>query len=135
VGPAAGSRDRLRAAIAAHIRTLQASGDRGAAVANGPRAFPAELRRRYSAQVRRYTRVWDEVLTAAQRDGAIDRSLDLRSLRELVISAMNGTAVAGPRDAAGLDRAAQTLGTLLLGHSDAPAGLGDRRLVEDNPPR
>ena len=117
-GPATTSGDRIRAAISAHVQTLHASGDRGAAVANGPQTFPAEIRRRYAAQVRRYTQVWDDLLAAAQDDGTIDPRLDRRTLRELLISAMNGTVGSRPRDAAALDRTAQTLSTLLLdGHA------------------
>jgi AcrR family transcriptional regulator len=113
-GPAASPGDRIRVAITAHIHTLHASGDRGAAVANGPRTFPAEIRRRYTTQVRRYTRVWDQLLRSAQHDGSIDPTLDRRVLRELLISAMNGTATKGPRDTTTLDLAAHTLAALLI---------------------
>jgi AcrR family transcriptional regulator len=105
---------RITAAITAHIDTLHASGDRGAAVANGPETFPPSLRALYAAQVRRYTRVWDELLTAAQRDGTVSPSLDRRALRELVIGAMNGTVRTRSGDKARLDDAALTLSALLL---------------------
>jgi AcrR family transcriptional regulator len=113
-GPAAPTGDRIRAAIAAHIQTLHSSGDRGAAGAHGPQTFPAEIRRRYAAQVRRYTQVWDELLAAAQDSRTIDPRLDRRALRELLMSAMNGTVGRRPRDTAALDRTAETLSTLLL---------------------
>jgi AcrR family transcriptional regulator len=113
-GPAASPGDRIRAAITVHIHTLHASGDRGAAVANGPQSFPVEIRRRYATQVARYTRVWDQLLAVAQDDGAIDPSLDARILRELLISAMNGTATTPRRDTATLNRAADTLVALLV---------------------
>ncbi|MHB8690069.1 MAG: TetR/AcrR family transcriptional regulator [Solirubrobacteraceae bacterium] len=113
-GPAAPTGDRIRAAIAAHIQTLHSAGDRGAAVANGPRTFPAEVRRRYVAQVRRYTQAWDELLAAAQDDGTIDGGLDRRAVRELLMWAMNGTVSRRPRDTATLAQAAETLSALLL---------------------
>jgi AcrR family transcriptional regulator len=114
LGPAAAPGERISAAIGAHIHTLHAAGDRGAAVANGPRTFPSEMRRRYGTQVRRYTRVWDELITTAQRDGAIDPDLDYHALRELLMSAMNGTLSAGTRDPTTLELAAQTLAALIL---------------------
>jgi AcrR family transcriptional regulator len=128
-GPAATPGDRIRAAIAAHIQTLHSAGDRGAAVANGPQTFPAEIRRRYAAQVRRYTQVWDELLAAAQGAGMIDPRLDRRALLELLVSAMNGTVGRRPRDTAALGRAAETLSTLLLGghRTDADAATAGRR--------
>jgi AcrR family transcriptional regulator len=113
-GPAATPGDRVEVAITAHIQTLHSAGDRGAAVANGPKTFPAEVRRRYVAQVRRYTQAWDELLAAAQDDGTIDPGLDRRALRELLMSAMNGTVSRRPRDTAALAQAAETLSALLL---------------------
>ena len=113
-GDSASPGDRIRAAITAHLRTLNAAGDRGAAVANGPQTFPPPVRRLYATQVRRYTRVWDDLLARAQADGTVDPRLDRRALRELVIAAMNGTVRTRPRDTAELDQAAETLGALLL---------------------
>lgn len=113
-GPESDAGDRVRVAIKTHLRVLHDGGDWGAAVAQGPQGFPVALRDEWNAHIQRYTDIWDELLRAARAAGAIDPYLDIETLRELVISAMNGTATIRPRDRASLDRAEQTLIDLLV---------------------
>jgi AcrR family transcriptional regulator len=116
LGPDAPARDRVEAAIAAHIRSLHAAGECGAAVARSTDTLPPALRRRYAQDARRYTGLWNDLLATAQRSGEIDAELDLRALRDLIFSAMNGTLGQRDRSPRQLERSARTLARLLLRH-------------------
>jgi hypothetical protein len=53
--------------------------------------FPEQVRSAQAPLLRRYTRAWTALISAAQHDGAIDPSLETRLVRELLIAAMNGS--------------------------------------------
>jgi AcrR family transcriptional regulator len=114
LGPNAPPSARLRAAIGAHIESLCTAGARGAAVARGTDTLPPSVHRRYANHARGYARLWNDLLDTAQRTREIDPALDVRILRDLLFSAMNGTLAQRGQSAGKRDQAAATLTTLLL---------------------
>jgi TetR/AcrR family transcriptional regulator, cholesterol catabolism regulator len=118
---------RLRTAITAHLAALHASHDRAASVVRMAGTLPPDLRQEQAAHERRYGQVWLNVLSEAQRDGAIDQELDVRVLRDILLGAMNSTLnTTPPADPDRNDRVVDTLLYLLLdgrteGHGRVPA--------------
>jgi len=85
-------RSRLETAIAAHLGVILEFGDVSSASLQLLRQLPPELQRRYRADQRRYGNVWDELLTTAQRDGAIRDDVDPVRLRLFIIGQLNWVA-------------------------------------------
>ncbi|QNJ93083.1 TetR/AcrR family transcriptional regulator [Mycolicibacterium fluoranthenivorans] len=109
LGPQATPGEQLRTAIAAHTRSLHMSGVRGSAVARVAETLPPALRRRYANSATSYTRLWNQLLIAAQSAGDLDSELDVRAVRDLLFSAMNGTLAYRDQASSRIEQATQTL--------------------------
>lgn len=119
VPDAADARARLRAAIRAHLEALHALQDYAAVVlALGLQEGPAAPE--YHRLRRRYGRQWIALIEDAQRAGALPAGVDPRTVRELVVGAMNSAIGRAPGEtAAALE--------VLLGLGDHSGALGHRR--------
>lgn len=104
---------RLRAAFEGHLAALHASDDRASAVVRMVDTLPPELRAAHVVHERRFGMVWLAALTRGRREGVVRDDVDLLTLRDLVVGALNSTATSSP--AARYDEAAvvETLLTLL----------------------
>lgn len=86
-----GPRERLRVAIAAHLKTLFLQGDYTSAHFRIWKLAPAEVRARNLVLRDRYEAVWVKLLKEIQEDGGLRTDLDLRVLRLFIFGAMNLT--------------------------------------------
>ena len=105
--------ERLRAALRGHLDALHASDDRAASVVRMVETLPAELRAAHVVHERRFGRVWLDVLSRGQREGAVRTDVDLRVLRDLVVGALNSTSGAQRRSRADLAAVVDTIETLI----------------------
>ncbi|HET6152608.1 MAG TPA: TetR family transcriptional regulator [Marmoricola sp.] len=113
-GSGATGRDRLSAAIRAHLQALHERSERGAAVVrivDLPRELAATGARRH---VRRYAQSWSALVEAAQRDAGLPADADTVVVRNLILGAMRATV--GPRQLspAQVDSVADTVIALVL---------------------
>lgn len=83
---------RLRAAIEAHVEMVLQTGNYSAANLRLYGQMPDEIRERLQRTQRRVGRYWKELLSDAQRAGAIRADLDLSAVRMLILGALNWTA-------------------------------------------
>ena len=88
----AGPEQRLAVAIDAHLEALHSSQDRSAAVVRMVATLPLDLRRGQAVHARRYGSVWLHLLGDFQRAGGLGGEVDLRTLRDVVLGALNATA-------------------------------------------
>lgn len=89
LGPNATYRDRIRAAVRAHLSSLLAHGDYTSAnIRNFPLA-PDTMREKNIAIRRQYGDYWRQLLLDAQKAGEIAGHVDLTLIRLLLIGAMN----------------------------------------------
>jgi AcrR family transcriptional regulator len=91
LGPEARPRERVRAAIEAHMAALHSQTDYAAAVLRTIDQFPPETLKRYRAHERRYHRYWQRLLSGAQQAGTVTAGLDTKLLAALLLGAMNST--------------------------------------------
>lgn len=89
LGPKASHRDRILAAVTAHLSTLLGANDYSSAnIMNYSHASVAV--REKNREVRaRYGKFWMELLKSAQEDGFIAQDINLSTIRMLLIGAMN----------------------------------------------
>ena len=89
LGPAASHRDRIRAAIGAHLKATLGGNDYSAAnILNYAHAPPNVREQNRTVRVG-YGRYWASLLEAAQRDHEISMDIDLSSARMFLIGALN----------------------------------------------
>jgi AcrR family transcriptional regulator len=110
----ASARDRLRAAIRGHLDALHASDDRAAAVVRMVETLPPHLRSAHVAHERRFARVWHGVLERGRQAGVVRTDIDPRTLRDLVIGALNSTSTTSPAAKKDLNEVTEAM-VLLLG--------------------
>jgi len=87
--PAGDPLGRLRAAIQAHVRMSQQTGDYSAANLRLYGQMPEDIRKRLQHTQRKVGLYWHELLEDAQKAGAIRSDLDLSALRMLILGALN----------------------------------------------
>lgn len=114
LGPKATPGEKLRTAIATHTRSLHLSGARGYAVARVAETLPPALRQRYASAAAGYTKLWNQRLVDAQRSGDLASELDVRMVRDLLFSAMNGTLAYRGQGGNRIEQATQTLIAMVL---------------------
>ena len=89
LGPAAAHRDRIRAAIGAHLKASLGGNDYSAAnILNYAHAPPAVKEQNRVVRAA-YGRYWASLLEAAQRDHEIATELDLSAARMFLMGALN----------------------------------------------
>jgi len=91
LGPGATHRERIRAAILAHLRTILGDNDYSSANIINYSHAPVNVRQKNREVRAAYGRYWASLLEAAQRDGAIAKDMDLSIARMLLIGALNWT--------------------------------------------
>ena len=91
LGPGATHRERVRAAILAHVRTILGDNDYSSANIINYSHAPVNVRQKNREVRAAYGRYWASLLEAAQRDGAIAKDMDLSIVRLLLIGALNWT--------------------------------------------
>jgi AcrR family transcriptional regulator len=84
--------DRLRAALRAHQGVILEGGAYASANARIFGQVPEEVRKRHYADQQSYGAYWNELITEAQRTGALRPGLDPYVVRMLLFGAMNWTA-------------------------------------------
>ncbi|MAF48601.1 MAG: TetR/AcrR family transcriptional regulator [Rhodospirillales bacterium] len=89
LGPAASFRDRLRAAILAHLEINLRHDDYAAANIHLHNQIPAAIRRRHIAKHRTYAAYWQELLAEAQAAGEIGQDVDISMARLNLFGMMN----------------------------------------------
>lgn len=109
--------DRLRAAIRGHLEALHASDDRASSVVRMVETIPPQLRADHVRHERRFAKVWLDVLARGQKDGVVRDDVDLRTLRDLVVGALNSTSTTSPAASADRNAVVETIVVLL-----SPAG-------------
>lgn len=105
--------DRLRAAIRGHLEALHASDDRAAAVVRMVETLPPHLRSAHVVHERRFARVWQEVLERGRHAGVVRTDVDPRTLRDLVVGALNSTSTNNPAAKKDLGAVTEAVLTLL----------------------
>lgn len=88
----ADSVDRIRCAVRAHLAALHDNRDRSALVLRVAATLPTSLRVDHAVSERRYGQLWSNVLGDAQSSGALDPTLSVRGIRDVVLGALNATA-------------------------------------------
>jgi len=83
--------ERLRRAIHAHLDALLAHSDFTSANVRIFGQLTADLQARNLAVRRRYQALWDAFLSELQRDGVLRQGIDVKSVRQLWIGALNAT--------------------------------------------
>jgi TetR/AcrR family transcriptional regulator, cholesterol catabolism regulator len=124
LGEQAAPEHRVRAAINAHLRSMHANPDQGAAVASIANTLPVPLYERFLTLAGGYARYWANLLQQAQDANAVDPQLDTRALRDILFAAMNSTLSPIPATPARRKQLADTLTALVLAQPnrhDAPA--------------
>jgi TetR/AcrR family transcriptional regulator, cholesterol catabolism regulator len=96
-------RDRLTAAVRAHLDALHEKRSRGVAVVRATSPGLSESTPEARRQARRYSAAWGELVEHAQTDGYVDPALDASAFRDLLIGAMNATIGTGARTADDVD--------------------------------
>jgi AcrR family transcriptional regulator len=87
--PDVSHRERLRAAIAAHLLSVLEVGEYTSASIRIFGQLPYDIRCRHLAEQRAYGGDWKALLAAAQAAGEIRADLDLSALRMLILGALN----------------------------------------------
>lgn len=105
--------DRLRAAIRGHLEALHASDDRASSVVRMVETIPPSLRADHVRHERRFGKVWLDVLARGQQDGVVRDDVDLRTLRDLVVGALNSTSTTSPAASPDRNAVVETLVVLL----------------------
>ncbi len=105
--------DRLRAAIRGHLDALHASDDRAAAVVRMVDTLPPHLRSAHLIHERRFARVWQGVLERGQQAGVVRTDVNLRTLRDLLVGALNSTSTNNPAAKKDLEAITEAVVTLL----------------------
>lgn len=89
LGPAASYRDRLRAAIKAHMEQLLEQGDFTSANIRIFGQVPEDIQRRHLKIRRHYGDYWRDLLEAARAAGELRADADLSLVRMLLLGALN----------------------------------------------
>ena len=105
--------DRLRAAIRGHLDALHASDDRAAAVVRMVETLPPHLRSAHVVHERRFAQVWQDALDSGRKAGVVRTDVNPRTLRDLVIGALNSTSTNNPAAKKDLDAVTEAVLTLL----------------------
>jgi AcrR family transcriptional regulator len=92
LGDNASALDRVRAAIAGHVRAVLQIGDYTSANIRIFGQIPDEIRTRHLVDQRRYGAYWKELLEAARAAGEIRADADLSVTRMLILGAANWSA-------------------------------------------
>jgi AcrR family transcriptional regulator len=90
--PATRPLDRIDRAVAAHLQVELRQSDFATAVIRNSGQLPDDAQQLVHAAGRKYFELWRQLLADAAEAGEIDRGLDLRVARMLVIGALNWTA-------------------------------------------
>jgi len=89
LAPAMRHRDRIRAAVEAHLATLLKHGDYTSANIRIFAQVPEEIQRRHLRLRDAYAALWRRLLTKAQKAGALRSDVDLGLMRMLLLGALN----------------------------------------------
>ena len=89
LGPTSSHRERLRAAILAHLNASLGSNDYSAANILNYAHAPPNVREQNRIVRATYGRYWASLLEAAQRDGKIAKDVNLSSARMFLMGALN----------------------------------------------
>ena len=89
LGPAASHRDRIRAAIGAHLKASLGGNDYSAANILNYAHAPPSVKEQNRVVRAAYGRYWASLLEAAQRDHEISTGLDLSATRMFLMGALN----------------------------------------------
>jgi hypothetical protein len=89
LGPEASWRERIHAAIAAHLRLLLRHGDFTAADIRNYGQLPDQLQRRHLQARTEYGEYWRELLKGAREAGELRADANLSLVRMLVLGALN----------------------------------------------
>jgi AcrR family transcriptional regulator len=91
LGPDASVRDRLAAAIRAHITTFLTGDDNSTAFMRVWEHLPPTMKRRNREKRRAYAAIWYELMEQGVREGTVRQDVDLRLLVPFVIAGMSRT--------------------------------------------
>lgn len=86
-----GPRERIRAAVEAHLRVELELSDFATAVTRNTNQLPDQVRDAQQTESDRYHRIWRTLLESARDEGSLLPGLDLGIARMLVIGALNWT--------------------------------------------
>ena len=125
--PAASSRDRLAAAIAAHVRYMLTENDISRASIRTLGQAPLEVQGPAIELHRDYGRYLAELIENVQADGYLPPQTDSRVLRLLMVGAANWTSAwYDPAGSASVEQIAETLVQMALGELAGPGPDGPR---------
>jgi TetR/AcrR family transcriptional regulator, cholesterol catabolism regulator len=96
LGPKATARERIAAAIGAHLGALRSLASYAAAVLKIVEHVPADVRASFRPADRRYLGYWNELIAQAQRDGLLEPGADPRVVRRILFGAMNSIVSTSP---------------------------------------
>lgn len=89
LGPKASHRERVAAALEAHLRALLQQSDYTSANIRNFGQIPEELQQRHMARREDYGDYWRDLLQAARKAGEVRADADLSLVRMLVLGALN----------------------------------------------
>lgn len=82
-------RERLEAAVAAHLRFQLVESDYARAAVRSIGQYPEDMWARVNSQFRNYGRFFDALIAASMKAGQIDPAVDRSALRMLILGAAN----------------------------------------------
>lgn len=102
--------DRLRAALRAHLQALEELSDYARVVLAPLFHTAGDRMPSYQASLRIYLVRWTEIISEVQAAGALAPGTDPRSIRDLILGALNAAGLAGRPIADTMDAAESLLG-------------------------
>lgn len=118
LGPDAPHRDRILAAMVAHLSTLLGENDYSSANIKNYSHASVAVREKNRAVRSRYGKFWMSLLKSAQDDGAIASDVNLSVTRMLLIGAMNWATEWYSSERGDIEEIAMTLSRMIGGLSD-----------------
>lgn len=94
--PGSSARERLCAAIAAHMDALRSLASYAAAVLRIVEEVSPEVRTSFQSRERGYAEYWNGLIANAQREGCFDPQADPRRIRRILFGAMNASTSGQP---------------------------------------
>ena len=114
LGSDSSHRDRIGAAIKAHLEQLLEQGDYTAANIRIFGQAPTEIQRRHMPDREAYREYWRQLLEDARRDGALRDDADLSLIRMLLFGALNWTVEWNDPEKGSADRIAEAATAMLF---------------------
>lgn len=112
-GPNAPARERIEAAVTAHLRALFEHGDFASVNMRIYGLIPEEIRERNTRRREAYAALWDGLFQRAQAEGLIAKPLNRRIIRLILIGALNWTVEWFDPRKGPVDEIARTFNTML----------------------